>query len=236
MACNCNKNCNCQKSIIKLNNVNFFREDKEILSDIDLDVKYGDFVAVTGPNGGGKTTLLRLILKLLKPTTGSVQYFNNDGPVNTLSIGYLPQKNMIDSHFPILLEEVIASGLLSRNDLSKKEIGECVDAMLELVGLSSHRHHPIGQLSGGQLQRGLLGRALISSPDVLVLDEPLSYIDKHFEKQMYDIIEKEAERSTIILVSHEMTTIASMANRHIIVDHRLHECHAAHHYVRCDCD
>ncbi|MDE5844981.1 MAG: ATP-binding cassette domain-containing protein [Muribaculaceae bacterium] len=228
--------CNCKETIIKLSNVNFSCEDKEILNNVDLEVKHGDFIAVTGPNGGGKTTLLRLILKLLKPTTGCVQYFSDNVPVNALSIGYLPQKNMIDSHFPILLEEVIASGMLSCKDLSKKEIEEHVDAMLELVGLTSHRHHPIGQLSGGQLQRGLLGRALISSPDVLVLDEPLSYIDKHFEKQMYDIIEKEAQHSTIILVSHEMSTIASMANRHIIVDHRLLECHAAHHYVRCDCD
>lgn len=228
--------CDNKNTIIKLDNVNFFREDKEILKNVDLEVRNGDFIAVTGPNGGGKTTLLRLILKLLKPVTGSVQYFNEGCPVNRLLIGYLPQKNMIDSHFPILLDEVIGSGLLSRKDLSKKEVSERVDAMLELVGLTSHRNHPIGQLSGGQLQRGLLGRALISSPDVLVLDEPLSYIDKHFEGRMYDIIENEARRSTIILVSHEMSKIASMANRHIIIDHSLQECHAAHHYVRSDCD
>ncbi|MBD5379779.1 MAG: ATP-binding cassette domain-containing protein [Bacteroides sp.] len=228
--------CDNKNTIIKLDNVNFFREDKEILKNVDLEVRNGDFIAVTGPNGGGKTTLLRLILKLLKPVTGSVQYFNEGCPVNRLSIGYLPQKNMIDSHFPILLDEVIGSGLLSRKDLSKKEVSERVDAMLELVGLTSHRNHPIGQLSGGQLQRGLLGRALISSPDVLVLDEPLSYIDKHFEGRMYDIIENEARRSTIILVSHEMSKIASMANRHIIIDHSLQECHAAHHYVQSDCD
>lgn len=222
--------------IISLENVDFEREGKEILKGVNFDVNRGDFVAVTGPNGGGKTTLLRLILKLLKPTSGNVIYYDRSKSVKKLSIGYLPQKNMIDSHFPILLEEVIASGLLCVNGLSKEEINGKVDAMLDLVGLTSHRHHAIGQLSGGQLQRGLLGRALISAPDVLVLDEPLSYVDKQFEQQMYDIIAAESRRSTIILVSHEMSTIASMASRHIIVDHRLHECSAAHHYVKSECD
>ncbi len=222
--------------IITLENVDFVRDGKEILKDVNFTVNRGDFVAVTGPNGGGKTTLLRLILKLLKPTSGNVLYLEGSKTVKRLSVGYLPQKNMIDSHFPILLEEVIASGLLSVPGLSKEQTAERVNSMIDLVGLESHRHHPIGKLSGGQLQRGLLGRALISLPDVLVLDEPLSYIDKQFEHRMYDIIAEEARRSTIILVSHEMSTIASMATRHIIVDHRLHECSAAHHYVKSECD
>lgn len=222
--------------IISLENVDFIRDGKEILKDVNFTVNRGDFVAVTGPNGGGKTTLLRLILKLLKPTSGNVLYFDGSKPVKKLSVGYLPQKNMIDSHFPVLLEEVIASGLLCVPGLSKEQTAERVNSMIDLVGLESHRHHPIGKLSGGQLQRGLLGRALISLPDVLVLDEPLSYIDKQFEQRMYDIIAAEARRSTIILVSHEMSTIASMATRHVIVDHRLHECSAAHHYVKSECD
>lgn len=102
---------------------------------------------------------------------------------------------------------------------------------LETVGLSSHADAPIGTLSGGQLQRALLGRAIISRPDIIVLDEPLSYLDKHFEQKVYDLLARLTPSTTIILVSHEMTTIAGMANRHLIVDRTIHECEAAHHFV-----
>ena len=93
--------------------------------------------------------------------------------------------------------------------------------------MDDRRRSPIGALSGGQLQRTLLGRALIANPEVVVLDEPLSYIDKRFESHLYDIIADYARHSTIILVSHEMTTISQMASRHIIVDKTLHDCKAA---------
>ena len=93
----------------------------------------------------------------------------------------------------------------------------------------------IGRLSGGQLQRALLARAIISRPEVLVLDEPLSYLDKQFEHRIYDIIASMAPTTTIILVSHEMSTIAAMANRHIIVDRKLHICHSANHFIHYDC-
>lgn len=95
---------------------------------------------------------------------------------------------------------------------------------------------PIGRLSGGQLQRALLGRAIISRPHLLVLDEPLSYIDKHFEAHMYRLIAEIAPKCTILLVSHEMTAIASMANRHVIVDRSVTECTAHHHYAQSECD
>lgn len=206
------------------------------LKDVDLTVDCGDFVAVTGPNGGGKTTLLRLILKLLKPTAGSVTYYSGDNTVSSLGIGYLPQKNMIDSHFPITLSEVISSGLLAHKNLCKEEVLKRVEETIDLVGLNEHANRPIGELSGGQLQRGLLGRAIISNPEVLVLDEPLSYIDKRFEKKMYDIIAELSKTATIILVSHEMSTISSMANRHIIVDRTIHECSARHHFIMSDCE
>ncbi|MDE6098872.1 MAG: metal ABC transporter ATP-binding protein [Muribaculaceae bacterium] len=206
--------------------------DRRILSDVNLDVCRGDFMAVTGPNGGGKTTLLRIMLKLLKPSSGKVVY----APLlKAGTIGYLPQKNMIDSHFPITVREVVASGLLGR-DISSHDADEKVDTMLHTVGLVSHSSNCIGQLSGGQLQRALLGRALISDPYLLVLDEPLSYIDKRFEQQLYDILADVARTTTIVLVSHDMTAIAGMAGRHIIVDNGIHECKASHHYVRSDCD
>ena len=101
--------------------------------------------------------------------------------------------------------------------------------------MTDHSRQAIGALSGGQLQRALLGRAIISRPELLVLDEPLSYIDKKFEAHFYEIISEIKNSTTIVLVSHEMTMIAEMATRHLIVDHSLHECTAHHHYIRSEC-
>ena len=215
--------------LIELENVTVQWGDKPTLNNISFSVCNGDFIAITGPNGGGKTTLLKTILKLISPSIGTVKYFKK------LNIGYLPQKNMIDSHFPITLKELVASGLLS-SKLSDEEKDNRVGDMLGLVKLENFANNPIGTLSGGQLQRGLLGRAIISDPELIVLDEPLSYIDKHFEADIYNILEDLSKRTTIILVSHEMTTISTMATRHLIVDKTIHECTASHHYVHSDCD
>lgn len=221
--------------LISLKDISMIREQRLILDSVNLDVRRNDFIAITGPNGGGKTTLLRIMLKLLRPTKGNVIY-NTAGNVRNLRIGYLPQKNMIDSHFPITVGEVIESGLLGNSDVVKDKAADKVDEALELVELNGLKGRPIGQLSGGQLQRALLARAIISDPDILVFDEPLSYIDKHFETHFYNIMESIKCDRTIVLVSHEMTRIAEMATRHLIVDRNIHECMAHHHYIRSECD
>lgn len=229
---NLSSNSSVRIPLLQLQNISMQWHDRRVLSDISLAVFPGDFMAITGPNGGGKTTLLRIMLRLLKPTSGNVIYGVG---LKSNSIGYLPQKNMIDSHFPITVHEVVASGLLAQR-LPASEVRDKVGAMLRTVGLTEQAGSSIGQLSGGQLQRALLGRAMISEPSLLVLDEPLSYIDKRFEHQLYDILASVARTTTIVLVSHEMTAISEMANRHIIVDNGIHECTAAHHYVRSDCE
>lgn len=225
-----------RKPLLSLCDIVFKREDRVILSDVDLTVDHGDFIAVTGPNGGGKTTLLRLILRLLTPSSGRILYYDEEGRPGAQAprFGYLPQKNSVDSHFPITVREVVASGLLSQK-LDRRIADERVEAALQTVEMADLADRAIGRLSGGQLQRALFGRAIVSESPVLVLDEPLSYIDKLFEKHLYSILEDLAKRTTIILVSHEMSAIAAMANRHIIVDRTLHECTAAHHYSKSDC-
>ena len=219
-----------ERELLSLRVVCFHREERIILDKVNLRVCEGDFVAITGPNGGGKTTLLRLVLGLLKPSQGAIE-FSNGKP----TIGYLPQKNMIDSHFPISVREVIESGLLANGKLDKTERHEMVDTTLRRVEMEDLANRPIGRLSGGQLQRALLGRAIISNPQLLVLDEPLSYIDKHFEAHIYRLLAEIAPKCTTMLVSHEMSTIASMANRHIIIDRTLSECNSPHHFAVHDC-
>ncbi len=193
-----------------------------VLRDVNLTIRRGDFVAVTGPNGGGKTTLMRIILGLLKPTGGNVELLQK------VRTSYLPQKSSIDSSYPISVREVVMSGLTKETEQTVKRVEEA----LREVELEEHADKPIGALSGGQQQRVLLARAIISEPELLILDEPLSYVDKHFEQKIYNIIGRLAGHTTIILVSHEITTIASMANRHLIVDGEITECQSAHHFAR----
>lgn len=224
-----------QRGMIELDHVTMRWDNRLALNDVCLRVDEGDFFAITGPNGGGKTTMLRIILGLLRPTSGRVIFRQGGKEIDKIRIGYLPQKNQIDSRFPISVEDVVRSGLYG-DKTRRSELLQKVDETLALIGLEEQRRNAIGELSGGQLQRALLGRAIISDPRVLILDEPLSYIDKRFESQMYDIIDNLATHTTILLVSHEMSTIAAMANRHLIVDQEAHECSATHHYFRSDCD
>lgn len=233
-----NKQTNGSAPVIRISSVGMTFDRKEVLRDISLEVNRGDFVAITGPNGGGKTTLLRLILKLLKPTTGSVDYLDDNGCLfPRLPIGYLPQKSSVDSRFPITVEEVVRLGLMGP-EAPKDDIDGRVASMLSELELEGKASSPIGLLSGGQLQRTLLGRALIADPEVVVLDEPLSYLDKHFERKLYHMLGLVMERrpqTAILLVSHEMSEIAGMANRHVVVDGTLHVCHSATHMVHYDC-
>lgn len=219
-------------ALMKLRGVGMTRGGhKQVLRNVNLTIRRGDFVAITGPNGGGKTTLIRIILGLLKPTQGSISHLQRG-----LRTGYLPQKSSIDSSYPITVREVVASGLLGIT-IDRAEARSRVDEMLSLVELTPHAAKPIGTLSGGQQQRALLARAIISRPELLVLDEPLSYVDKHFEQRIYDIIGTLAAHTTIILVSHEISTVAAMANRHLIVDTEITECPSARHFARvalCD--
>ena len=215
--------------MIQLRNITHRYRRNTVLQNVNLDIGTGDFIAVTGPNGGGKTTLLRIILRLLTPSEGTVEYSAPAPPV----IGYLPQKSSVDTQFPISVEEVVASGLINQSGNSKRQ---ALDDTLRMVDLNALRRNAINELSGGQLQRALLGRAIIARPQLLVLDEPLSYLDQTFEQRFYDILRTLAPTTTIILVSHEMDTIAQMASRHIIVAREIHECDAAHHFSHTHCD
>ena len=213
-----------ENKIIAIENVWLSYTDKNILEDINLDIYQGDFLLITGPNGGGKTSLLRTILILQSPTKGQITFFRQGEPVSSLDMGYLPQKNSIDSRFPITVEEVVASGLMGNTQKgntkfdSKKEI----DEMLDLMGITALRNKPIGVLSGGQLQRSLFGRALISKPEMLILDEPASYIDRQFGNRMFEILrDLSSNGTTIMMVSHEIEPFITLSNRNLYINHIL---------------
>ena len=230
----------CEKpKIIEMQNVGMcYPQGDMALRDVDLCIHEGDFVAITGRNGGGKTTLVRLILQLLKPTAGAITYYRKGEQVKRLNMGYLPQKNSIDNRFPITIDEVVASGLDSMNRFFHRRNSSddsAVQNALAMVGLSDLRHKGIGEISGGQLQRALLARAIIGCREVLVLDEPLSYLDQHYEQRLYQLIAQLSRHATIIMVSHDVSVVSAMANRHFIVERTLHECHCHHHMLATRC-
>lgn len=211
-----------QNKIIAVEDLWLSYTDKYILEDINLDIYPGDFLLITGPNGGGKTSLLRTIMGLQKPTEGKVSFFKQGESVPTLDIGYLPQKNSIDSRFPITVKEVIESGLMGTKKEKGDRPGEKIDAILDLMGISALRNKPIGVLSGGQLQRALFGRALIAKPEILILDEPVSYIDRQFGERMFEILREQSSRgTTIMMVSHDIAPFITLSNRNLHIDHTL---------------
>ena len=194
--------------LLELRSVYAGYDNKTVLKDINLRVKKNDFLGIIGPNGGGKTTLLKVILGLIKPTKGSVKFNNTDDNL----IGYLPQINTIDHKFPISVREVVLSGLMSHKKLFgryKSEDKEKAKVLMEQMGVLHLRDKNIGELSGGQLQRIFLCRAIISDPQILILDEPDTYVDSHFETELYGVLDDLNKHMAIIVVSHDVGTISS---------------------------
>lgn len=197
-------------TIIKIENLSAGYEKKTVLHNINLEISEKDFLGIIGPNGGGKTTLMKVILGLLKPTKGGITYYNNGEITEKLEIGYLPQYNSIDKKFPISVYEVVLSGLNKQKALFSKftkEHHKRVEETLVMMGLEGLEDKPIGQLSGGQMQRTLLGRAIVSNPKAIILDEPNTYIDKRFEARLYSLLEEINRQRTIILVSHDIGSV-----------------------------
>ena len=206
--------------LLHLDKVSASYSGKTVLKEVTLEIRDDDFMGVIGPNGGGKTTLLKLILGLLKPDSGSV--YRNIGKND---IGYLPQVNQFDEHFPITVFNVVLSGLTDGMGILKMKKNRAehqVDEILWSVGIADLKHRPIGELSGGELQRTMLARAIISAPRLLILDEPNTYVDNRFEQELYRILSELNKRMAIMLVSHDVGTISPFIKSISCVNRSLH--------------
>jgi zinc transport system ATP-binding protein len=203
-------------NIIEIDHVSYSYEDTPVLHDMQFSVMERDFVGLVGANGAGKTTLLKLIVGLLKPTSGEVRLFGHSTAKfrDWDKIGYVPQKNQFNPLFPATVEEIVLTGLYSNKTVHRRVTREqqqkCHDA-LEALGVQNLLQKRIGQLSGGQQQRVFLARALINNPSLLILDEPTIGIDAQTQNEFFYLIRHmhEHHNITFLMVTHDMEMVRS---------------------------
>lgn len=194
-------------NVIKLRNVSFTYEHRYILEGIDLTVAAGDFLAIVGPNGGGKTTLLKLLLGLLEPMQGEIRIFNLPPRKARRFIGYVPQQGTVDRDFPVSVMEVVLMGRLAAKSFSPRYHQadyEAAAAAMQAVGVAELADFRFGALSGGQKQRTLIARALVGKPQLLILDEPTASADPQAEQDIYELLAQLNKDITIVMVSHDL--------------------------------
>jgi zinc transport system ATP-binding protein len=211
--------------IVEIKSIYAGYDDEVVLKDVSLDIFDDDFIGVIGPNGGGKTTLLHVILGLIKPYKGTVNFYDDLRTDRNNKIGYLPQLNKIDKKFPITVKEVVLSGLLYGNTVFvkySKSDKKRAEQTLERIGVSSLQNQAIGELSGGQMQKVLLARAIVSSPRLLILDEPNTFVDNQFEGELYEILKELHTEMAIMIVTHDVGTISSYVKTIACVNQNLH--------------
>lgn len=210
--------------LLKIENLTTGYEGKVVLEKTSFTLNENDFVGIIGPNGGGKTTLLKTIMGLLPPMKGSITFSDSIKNPGT-DIGYLPQINKFDHRFPITVSEVIRSGLSGKSRWFQRFStydNKKVNNMMSELGISEVADKPVGALSGGQMQRVFLGRAIISNPKILILDEPDTYVDNQFEAELYHRLKELNKTMAILLVSHDIGTISTHVKSIACVNKQLH--------------
>ncbi len=218
-------------SLVEVNAVSFAYGNVPLLQDINLHLHTGQFAALVGPSGAGKTTLLKLLLGMLSPARGSIDFKGRGvGPKNTLHLGYVPQLETVDWNFPVTVEQVVLMGRIGRTTIwpwPSREDRRRVHNVLERLDIAElHRHH-IRNLSGGQQQRVFLARALIAEPDLLILDEPTTGVDmRTAENVLHSLAQLNAQGMTILMTTHDLNAAAAHVpwivclNRRIIAQGR----------------
>lgn len=211
-------------SIITLRNVGVNYEQSIALEDVNLEIFEDDFIGIIGPNGGGKTSLVKAIMGVV-PHSGEIEFAPALRRKNHLKIGYMPQVSQFDTRFPISIEEVVLSGLQSEKGFFGRYTHadrQRATELLKQMGIDQIASRPIGEVSGGQLQRALLCRAIIAEPKLLILDEPTNFVDNNFEREFYALVKQLHERMAVMIVSHDVGTITSLVKSIICVNRHVH--------------
>ncbi len=212
--------------VIDLDGVSFAYNGAPVLEDVTFRVHARDFLSIVGPNAGGKTTLVKLILGLLQPSRGTVRLFGEPPIRGRHRVGYMPQQAALSAHFPVTVLEVVLMGRLKAGWNSviygKADRAAGLEALARM-GLADLKDRPFASLSGGQRQRTLIARALVSEPDLLLLDEPTANVDAAREREFYELLERLSEEITIVLVTHDLGFVSryvrsvACVNRRVLV-------------------
>jgi zinc transport system ATP-binding protein len=212
--------------MIQLNGLSFSYSKDLILENVSLEIQKNSFVGIIGPNGGGKSTFLQLLLGLLSPSLGTITIEGSAPFSYRTQIGYVPQKRSLDPFFPISVLEVVMMGALSKmgwlGRYPKKAKKEALD-LLRQFDLENFKNHPFGQLSGGQMQKVFIARALLSNPSMLILDEPTASADPYAEENLYQILLSLKGKITILLVTHEVPGILPNVDQILFINKKVKE-------------
>ncbi|MBT8041596.1 MAG: metal ABC transporter ATP-binding protein [Pontiella sp.] len=210
---------------IQIENMDFSYGPIGVLEQVNLTISDHEFISVVGPNGGGKTTLLKMLLGLLEPQKGSVSVFGKSPEQGRKWIGYLPQHASLDPKFPDTATDVVLLGRLGKTrtlGFYTKADHEAARNMLSRVGMDKLRNRPLAALSGGQRQRVLIARALVSEPQLLLLDEPTSSLDDYVERELYDLLKELNRDLTIVVVSHDIGFVSRYVEKVVCVNRQVH--------------
>ena len=211
--------------ILELRDVSVRYREQPVLEDVTLSVDAGDYLAILGPNGGGKTTLLKVVLGLVRPQQGQVQVLGTSPSGARGRVGYVPQRVAFDLDFPIRVLDVVLMGRLADRRVGQAFTAEDREAALEAlarVELVDQARLPVGALSGGQLQRALIARALALRPALLLLDEPHAGLDERIGRSVWELLEELSPEVTIVLVSHDIGAISRYVRSVACLNRRLH--------------
>jgi len=212
------------QEVVKLEDVWVFYDGMPALEGVNLSINQGDFLGIIGPNGGGKTTLLKVILGLVKPSRGKVKVLGTSPDRGRRSVGYVSQYSLFDRDFPISVWDVVLMGRLERAGLFKRYgEGDRTAAIqtLQTVGMLDLKDQQIGKLSGGQLQRVFIARALLTEPRLLLLDEPMASVDTVMQTEFYELLERLKQRMAIVLVSHDIGAVSVYVDKIACLNHQL---------------
>ncbi|MBN1348969.1 ABC transporter ATP-binding protein [candidate division KSB1 bacterium] len=214
-----------RKEIITLHDVSFSYGNVPVLQDVDFSIFERDFLGIIGPNGGGKTTLLKLILGLVTPDRGEITIFGAPPKAGRKFIGYVPQLFNFDFNFPISVLEVVSMGRLRVRKIGRRFTKEDREISLEAlrqVGMEAHQNALIGNLSGGQRQRVFIARALATQPRCLLLDEPVASIDKKWQSEFYELLNELNSELTIVLVTHDVSVVVTYIDQIACLNGKVH--------------